>query len=118
MPMLNHLALACALLLCLVLTGCKLGDLMPSGLGKAEYSMRPFEKADGTIVCCEVSVKNGKDYKTLKVELTRDSEGNVTFTLDEGGVSASDPASVQAQQNAELLKLLNGFVDRLPQVAP
>jgi len=102
------------LVLCMLLSGC---GFAPVKLGKAEYHVRPFERADGTLACCTVDVRNGKDYDALQVQMTRDVQGNITFTLNESGVSASDPASVQARQNAEMLKLLNHFLDRLPTAA-
>lgn len=56
--------------------------------GTAEYSARPvFSPITGEPVCCEVIVRNGKEFDELDVSVTKQGS-DYTVTLRERGVSA------------------------------
>lgn len=90
----------------LTLTGCI------STSGETEYSLKPMETSGGELVCCEAHVFNTKDYKKLKFKFTKNADGSMTVTLDEEGVSASDPAMVQAENNAKLLDAVTSIIPK------
>lgn len=81
--------------------------------GKTEYSLKPIETSKGELVCCEATVYNSKNYDKLKFKFIKNADGTMTVTLDEEGVSASDPAKVQAENNAKLLEAVTNLI---PQV--
>lgn len=54
--------------------------------GSADYSLEPV-LVDGAIVCCKVSVKNGKEIALVKVHAEKRGDDYV-FTLEERGVQA------------------------------
>ena len=68
--------------------------------GVAEYTVRPIVVADRTI-CCEVSIKNGKEYASLKASVQKTGD-NYTVTLDEQAVQAfaGQKVSAEAIKNA------------------
>jgi len=90
----------------LTLTGCI------STSGETEYSLKPMETSNGELVCCEAHVYNTKDYEKLKFKFTKNADGSMTVTLDETGVSASDPAMVQAENNAKLLDAVTSIIPK------
>ena len=98
-----------ALIASLSLSGC----MMTSGT--TEYSIEPIVTNDGKVICCKANIYNTKDYDKLKVRLTKNVDGSMTITLDEDGVSASDPAAVAAQNNA---KLIDAVTVLIPLVKP
>lgn len=57
--------------------------------GTAEYSIRPFvvDANAGTVACCEVLVRNGKEVASVKAHISRQGD-NYTVDLDEQGVRA------------------------------
>lgn len=87
------------ILLALTLTACSL-------TGTTEYSLKPIETSSGELVCCEATVYNSKDYDSLNFKFTKLEDGSYDVELDEKGVSASDPAQVQAESNSKLLDAL------------
>lgn len=97
-----HKTMRCLLtiLLTIALTGCI------STSGTTEYSIKPIETASGKLVCCEATVYNSKDYESLKFKFKKLEDGSYDVELDEKGVSASDPAQIQAESNSKLLDLL------------
>ena len=94
-------------LLAIVLSGCMLTS------GQTEYSLKPIEKSNGEMVCCEAHVYNTKDYENLKFKFTKNADGSMTVTLDESGVSASNPNAVQAQNNAKLLEAVTSIIPKV-----
>lgn len=64
------------------LSGC--GSLSNAGL--AEYSIKPM-MIDKQTVCCEVVIKNGKEYAALKAKIIKTGD-NYSVELDETGVAA------------------------------
>ena len=85
------------IVLLLLLNGCL------STSGESAYTVKPIELESGKIICCDVRVNNTKDYDKLKMKLVIAKDGTINFELNEDGVSASDPAAVQAENNAKLL---------------
>jgi len=107
--MFNLKIFALSILVSLMLTGCI------SNGGKTEYSIEPIKTSDGSILCCKAHVYNTKDYKKLKFKFKKTANGEIEVTLDEEGVSASDPAMVQAENNAKLLEAVTSII---PMVKP
>ena len=54
--------------------------------GVAEYSIKPFVIGEQTI-CCEVTVKNGKEYASLKAKIVKKGD-DYSVELDETGIAA------------------------------
>ena len=71
-----------ATLAALLVTGCA----SLNNAGTAEYSIKPFV-ADKQTVCCEVIVKNGKEYASLRAKVVKQGD-NYSVELDETGVAA------------------------------
>lgn len=68
--------------LALALTGC--ASLQNAGM--AEYSVKPMV-IDKQTVCCEVTVKNGKEYANLKAKVIKKGD-DYSVELEEQAVSA------------------------------
>ena len=68
--------------LALALTGC--ASLQNAGM--AEYSVKPMV-IDKQTVCCEVTVKNGKEYASLKAKVVKKGDDYIV-ELEEQAVSA------------------------------
>ena len=96
-------------LITLSLTGCIATS------GTTEYSLKPMETSGGDLVCCEAHVYNTKDYEKLKFKFIKNADGSMTVTLDEDGVSASDPAAVQAENNSKLLDAVSSMIPLVKQ---
>ena len=97
----------------MLLSGCQmLGGMM----GQTEYTVKPFALADGTIICCEAHIFNSKDYDRLKFKLVKKPDGTIEVTLDETGVSASDPATVNAVNQGKMLDTITSLIPLLTKV--
>ena len=83
-----------------VSSGCKM-------MGSTEYSVEPIVLSDGKVICCKATVYNSKDYDKLKFTLKKNQNGDMEVMLDEKGVSATDPASVAAQNQGKMLDVMN-----------
>lgn len=84
--------------------------------GKSAYTVKPIVLEDGKVICCNVDVNNTKDYDKLKMKFSLKPDGTINFTLDEDGVDASTPATIQAQQNKVLVEtLINGVLPTITQ---
>lgn len=92
-----------------LLTGCS----MMTKSGVTEYSLKPVKGESGEYVCCEATVYNSKDYESLKFTLKKQSDGTVEVMLDESGVSSSDPASIQSQNNSKLLDAIGQIIPKV-----
>ena len=68
--------------LALLLTGC--ASLQNAGM--AEYSVKPMV-IDKQTVCCEVTIKNGKEYASLKAKVVKKGD-DYSVELEEQAVSA------------------------------
>ncbi|AIY65186.1 hypothetical protein [Pseudoalteromonas piratica] len=101
------LRLLIALLVTIVVAGCS------SSMGTTEYSLEPMVQADGSIVCCKATVYNSKDYDKLKFKFVKKSDGTIEAVLDESGVSASDPATVNAENNGKMLDAINQLIPKV-----
>ncbi|MBK8746129.1 hypothetical protein [Propionivibrio sp.] len=64
--------------------------------GTAEYSVRPFVDAEGRAMCCEVSVKNGKEIASLDAHIEKRGS-DYTVDLKERGVKAFEGQAISAQ---------------------
>jgi hypothetical protein len=94
---------ACFVFATSLLSGC----MMTSGT--TEYSLEPLI-VNGEAVCCKAHVYNTKDYQKLQFKFKKNADGSMTVTLDEDGVSASDPAAVAAQNNSKLLEAVTSLI--------
>lgn len=91
------------LIMATFLSGCLLTS------GQTEYTLKPVV-VGGETVCCEATVYNTKDYEALQFKYTKNADGSMSVTLDEVGVSASDPAAVAAQNNSKLLDAVTSLI--------
>jgi uncharacterized lipoprotein NlpE involved in copper resistance len=91
----------------LILSGCT------NRAGQTEYDIAPFEKSDGTTICCKIHVFNSKDYDRLKFIYNKGSDGSLVIELDETGVSSSNPAEIQADGNSKIAEAITSVVDKL-----
>ncbi len=89
-----------------LLSGCALTA------GETAYTVEPVETAAG-LVCCKVNVKNTKNYDKFKFKLIKQADGGMTVELTEEGVSASDPAAVQAENNNKLLDVVTSIIPKI-----
>lgn len=94
------LAVACGV----ALSGC-----MITG-GETAYTVEPIAVGGGGVICCKVTVNNTKDYDKLKFRLDKRTDGSISVSLDESGVSASDPAAVASANQAKLLDAVMGLI--------
>lgn len=62
--------------------------------GTAEYTIKPFV-IDKQTVCCEVVVKNGKEYASLKAHIAKTGD-NYVVDLEEQSVSAFKGQEISA----------------------
>jgi len=99
--------LAIAITSSLSLSGC-----LSTG-GESAYTVKPLEVSGGKIICCDVQVNNTKDYDKLKMKFSIKADGTISFELSESGVSASDPAMVQAENNAKLLDAVTSIIPKV-----
>lgn len=90
-----------------VLCGLSLSGCLSTG-GESAYTVKPIQKADGKIICCEVVVNNTKEYDKLNVKLKLKEDGTVDFELSETGVKTN--AAVAAESNNKLLELVTGVI--------
>ena len=88
------------LLIAFILSGCS------SIGGQSAYTVKPFEKSDGSLACCVVEVNNTKDYDRLDMTFTITKDGAIKFKLIEDGVDSSTPASIAAQKDAIIIESL------------
>lgn len=88
-------------------TGCMLTS------GTTEYSLEPIEMNSGKIICCKAHVYNSKDYDKLKFKFETKADGSVIISLDESGVSASNPNAVQAENNKALLQAVTSLIPKV-----
>lgn len=84
------------------------GCMMTSGT--TEYSLEPIVTDAGKVICCKAHVYNTKDYDKLKFRYKRNADGSMTVSLEEEGVSASDPAAVAASNNAKLIDTVTQLI--------
>lgn len=92
----------------LLLSGC-----ITTGSGESAYTVKPIELSSGKIICCDVNVNNTKDYDKLKMKLVIGADGTIEFELNEDGVSASNPALIQAENNAKLLDAVTSIIPKV-----
>ena len=85
------------LLSLLILPGCFVGT--------SHYVVRPFELDSGQVICCEAEIYNTKDVQSAVVMFEKTPDGGLKVEVDQQGVSASNPAMLQAENNARLLEL-------------
>ena len=90
----------------ILLSGCSSLGL---NLGISEYSIEPVILADGS-TSWKALVYNSKDYDSLKFTIEKGKDGTIKVTLDEKGVSATDPATVAAQNQAKMLDVFNRLI--------
>lgn len=69
--------------------------------GETAYTIEPVNG-----VCCKVTVNNTKDYDKLKFRLEKRADGSISVSLDESGVSSSDPAAVGASNVSRLIGMI------------
>ena len=76
-----------------VLTGCA----SLQNAGTAEYSVKPFviDAKAGTVACCEVMVRNGKEIASVKAHVQKQGD-SYTVDLEEQGVQAFQGQTIAA----------------------
>lgn len=78
--------------------------------GETAYTIEPVPTGGGDIVCCKVTVNNTKDYDKLKFRLDKRPDGSISVSLDESGVSASDPAAVASANQSKLIDAVTKLI--------
>lgn len=63
--------------------------------GTAEYTVRPFLDAGGSVHCCEIRVVNGKEIALLEAHVAKQGD-NYTVDLKEQGVVAFEGQRIAA----------------------
>ncbi len=86
-----------AALLALMLGGCQ----SLNSAGVADYSVRPVQVGE-RIVCCEMSVHNGKQYASLDLVLVKSGD-DYTVILRERGVEAFRGQQIAADAAASTM---------------
>lgn len=81
--------------------------------GKTAYTIEPIKIGDNDVVCCKVTVNNSKDYDKLKFNLEKKPDGTIKVSLEESGVSASDPAAVAAANQSKLIDAVTAIVPKV-----
>lgn len=81
--------------------------------GKTTYIIEPIKVGSGEVICCKVTVNNSKDYKRLKFSLEKKPDGTIKVSLDESGVSASDPAAIAASRQGKLLDAVAAIIPKI-----
>ncbi len=81
------------ILLSLSLLVAACGSLQSAGL--AEYTFRPMV-IDKQTICCEVTIKNGKEYASLKAKVVKRGD-DYSVELDEQTVRAFDGQAKTAE---------------------
>jgi hypothetical protein len=84
----------------LLLVGCE----SLNSAGNAHYSVQPFEASNGTLHCCKVDVKNGKEMAYLRAHISMGKDGEIVVDLEEKGVAAFEGqriASIVAQDSID-----------------
>ena len=94
--------------LALLLSGCQL----LTTAGRADYTVEPFITDSGKVICCKAVIHNSKNYSKFKFSFKTNPDGSVDLTLDEKGVSASDPARVSAENQSKLLDALTTLLPK------
>lgn len=77
------------ILLMAVLAGCS--------YGVAEYSVRPYLDGQGRERCCEITIRNGKEFVSLEASFSRADNGTCAVTLREQGVKAFEGQQAAAE---------------------
>ena len=94
--------------LTLLLSGCQL----LTTAGRADYTVEPFVTESGKVICCKAVIHNSKNYQKFKFTFKTNPDGSVDVTLDEKGVSASDPAKVNAENQGKLLDAMTSLLPK------
>ncbi len=68
---------------CLALSGCASLQFA----GNSSYSVKPFIDASGAAICCDISIKDGKERASLTVNIAKHGD-DYTLSFDEKGVLA------------------------------
>lgn len=71
-------------LLAILVSGCS----SLNNAGSAKYSIEPIVTESNAVICCRVSIENGKEYATLKAHVERKEDGSYVVDLDERTVKA------------------------------
>jgi len=74
----------------LMLAGCS----SLNSAGTAKYSVEPIVTESSGVICCRVSVENGKEYASLKAHVERRADGSYVVDLDERAVKAFEGQAV------------------------
>ncbi|MBK8399937.1 MAG: hypothetical protein IPL29_02350 [Propionivibrio sp.] len=78
-------------MLALLLSGCA----SLQNAGTAEYSVKPFVDTAGRVLCCDVTVKNGKEIAFLDAHIEKRGD-DYTVDLKERGVKAFEGQAISA----------------------
>ncbi len=78
--------------------------------GTAAYTLEPVAVGGGNVVCCKVTIHNSKDYDKFKFEIEKKPDGTIIVSLDERGVSSSDPAAVASENQSKLIDAVTKLI--------
>ena len=89
------------ILMVVLLSGCA---------GQALYEIKPIEKKDGSLTCCEVKINNSKDIDLVEVNFKISEKGAIDLTLKEKGVKTN--AAVAAENQGKLLDAVTSIIPK------
>ena len=78
--------------------------------GETDYTLEPMKLPSGEVVCCKAHIRNSKDYDKLQFKMVKKPDGTIEVELVEKGVSASDPATVNAENQQKLLDIMTKVI--------
>lgn len=96
-----------AFLTALLLTASGCASLQYAGV--AIYTVKPFKSPSGDMVCCEVTVANGKEIGYLKTRIERRG-GDWTVYLEETSVKAFEGQKVAATAATTAAAIAGGIL--------
>lgn len=92
------------LLAVLLLSGCS----SLQNAGTSEYMVRPFKIGEETL-CCEVSIKNGKELHRMTAKIVKKGD-DYTIDIDMQGVTAFKGQSISAEAGTNIAGSVAGAV--------
>lgn len=102
--------------LLLALSGCT----SLNNAGVASYQVKPMELNNGNIVCCDITINNGKEYTSLEAHIIKHGD-DYEVHLNEVGIFAFEGQKIVAGVATETVKKAGSVVGGVlmaPVIAP
>lgn len=91
-------------LLIVCLLGLLAGCASLNNAGTAKYTVEPIVTEANGVICCRVSVENGKEYASLKAHIERRADGSYVVDLDERTIRAFEGQAKVAETASAAVK--------------